>query len=326
MKIIALEEGFLTESAVALMGGGSTDFRTMYDMRSSASIICADPVAAYLDIGEGRIAVMDEAGIDRFVLSLSCPQIPDRRLALKIFREANDRAAEATEQYPDRFSAFASLPCTDPKAAVQEFNRGVTDLGFVGGFVCGTINGEFLDNRKYWPILACAEEHGLPVYVHPLFPLDSVNTTYLAGHEELQGPAWGFTFDAGSHFLRMMTSGVFDEFPDLRIILGHLGETIPFMMDRIDLHLGLFMEEKGFCKTPAGYLRDNLVVTTSGNFSIPSIMCTAGTLGTDNILFSVDWPDERPQEAVDALSHLPLSLADREKIAYRNAERLLKLG
>jgi len=325
MKIIALEEGYLIESALNLMTTKNQSFQESYDMRASASIIGADPIKAYLDIGEGRIGAMDEAGIDMNVLSLSCPQIPDLDLAIKITTEANNKAAEAVKKYPTRFAAFAALPCTDPRAAVKEFDRAVNKLDFVGGFVCGSINGEFFDQKKYWPILEFAEAHNVPIYLHPFFPLSSVAGTYLKDHEELLGPVWGFMIDASCHFMRMLGGGVFDAFPKLKVILGHLGESIPYNMDRLNNHLLLFTKEKKFRKTPTDYIRDNLVVTTSGNFSVPSLLCAAGTIGVDNILFSVDWPDELNTVAVDFLKHLPLGEPDIEKIAHRNAERVLRL-
>ena len=325
MKIIALEEGYLTEDVLKLIAPKGRSLEELYDMRASASIIGADPIKAYLDIGEGRIAEMDKAGVTMNVLSLSCPQLPDPDLAVKVMTEANNKASEAVKKYPERFAAFAALPCTDPKAAVKEFDRAINKLGFVGGFVCGTINGEFFDRKKYWPILEFAEAHNAPIYLHPFFPLPSVADTYLKDHEELMGPVWGFMIDASCHFMRMLSSGVFDAFPKLKIILGHLGESIPYNMDRLNNHLSLFAKEKKFKKTPTDYIRDNLVVTTSGNFSVPSLLCAAGTIGVDNILFSVDWPDELNTVAVDFLKHLPLGEPEIEKIAYKNAVRVLGL-
>lgn len=325
MKIIALEEGFLTDNALKLMTQANQSFQDIYDMRASAVTIGEDPIKAYLDIGEGRIKAMDEGGVDMNVLSLSCPQLPDIDLAIQITTEANNKAADAVKKYPARFASFAALPCTDPKAAVAEFDRAVNKLGLVGGFICGSINGEFLDNKKYWPILEFAEAHNVPIYLHPFFPISSVTNTYFKDHEELTGPVWGFMFDASTHFLRMLAGGVFDAFPKLKIILGHLGESIPYNLDRINKHLMLYAKEKKFKKTPADYMRDNLVVTTSGNFSPQSVLCAATTIGIDNILFSIDWPDESNKVAVDFLKHLPLSDPDIEKIAYKNAERVLKI-
>ncbi len=323
MKIIALEEGFLTRSSLKLFA--ETAGLDPYTMKTSADLVQTDVVEAYLDLGSGRLAAMDEAGIDVQVLSFSAPQVADAGMAIELFAEANNEAAKAAANHPGRFAAFAALPATDPKAAVAELERSLAMPGFVGAFIAGSINGGFLDDRKYWPILECAQALGAPVYLHPYFPLPAMMQTYFKGREELCAPVWGFMVDAGCHFLRLLTAGVFDEFPGLKIILGHLGESIPYNLDRINTRLSAFAREN--LKRSAGeYIRDNLVITTSGNFSPQSVLCAIGTIGVDNVLFSADWPNESNKMAVDFLKHLPVSQPDLEKIAYKNAERLLRLG
>lgn len=324
MKIIALEESFDTKSSLALRGQRPRGAKYVFE--TSAEITGQDVHKAGLDIGPGRIAAMDEAGVDMHVLSFSCAQIPDPQLSIRIMNEANDEAAKAVEKYPSRFKAFAALPLADPKAAVQEFKRALEKLGFVGGFVCGAINGEFLDNEKYWPVLECAEAHKAPIYVHPYFPLPSVVESYFKGREELCGPEWGFMIDASCHFMRMLTAGIFDRFPKLTIILGHLGESIPYNLDRINNRLRAYARAAKLKKSPADYIRQNMVVTTSGNFSAPSLLCALSTIGIDNILFSVDWPHESHKVAMDFLKHLPVDKPDLEKIAYKNAVRVLNLN
>jgi predicted TIM-barrel fold metal-dependent hydrolase len=323
MKIIALEEGFLTQSVLKLIADSSSS--DAYTMKTSAAFVGTDVIEAYLDLGEGRIAAMDEAGIDMQVLSFSAPQIADTEAAARVMAEANDEAAKAVKQYPSRFAAFAALAATDPKAAVAEFERALTKLGFVGGFICGSINGEFLDDKKYWPILECAEAHHAPIYLHPYYPLPALMQTYFKGREELSAPVWGFMVDASCHFLRLLTAGVFDQFPELKIILGHLGESIPYNLDRINSRLSAFAQDK-LQRSPSDYIRDNLVITTSGNFSPQSVLCAIGTIGVDNILFSADWPNESNRTAVDFLRHLPIGKTDLEKIAHENAERVLGLN
>lgn len=323
MKIIALEEGFITPSLLKL--GHDDNPGRKYTMRTSAEIIGGDVDRALLDLGQGRIAAMDEAGIDVQVLSCNGGQIPDAQTSIRMAREANDAAFQAVKKHPARFRAFAALPLADPKAAVEEFDRALTKLRFVGGFVAGSINGEFLDNKKYWPVLECAQAHNAPIYVHPFFPLSSMMQTYFKGREELSGPEWGFMVDASCHFLRLLTAGVFDVFPKLTIILGHLGESIPYNLDRLNSRLRAYAKEKKLKKSPADYIRENLVVTTSGNFSAPSLLCAISTIGVDNVLFSADWPNESNKEAVDFLKHLPVSKPDLEKIAGKNAARVLHL-
>lgn len=323
MKIIALEEGFYTQSSLKLVTNDNPGVK--FTMQTSAELIGEDVNKAYLDLGEGRIASMDEAGIDMQVLSFSGGQILDAKTSIRIMSEANDEAAKAVTKYPSRFAAFTALPLADPKAAVKELERGLTKLGFVGGFVAGSINGEFLDDQKFWPVLECAQAHNAPIYVHPLFPLPSMMQTYFKGREELSGPEWGFMVDASCHFLRLLTAGVFDVFPKLKIILGHLGESIPYNLDRINNRLTAFAKAKKLKKSPEDYIRDNMVVTTSGNFSAPSVLCAISTIGIDNILFSADWPNESNKVAVDFLKHIPVDKPDLEKIAYKNAVRILGL-
>ena len=323
MKIIALEEGYLIQNAMEIFFA-SSDKNDKYTFKTSENIIGGNVLDAYLDMGEGRIAAMDDSGIDMQVLSYSGSQIIDPETALRIMMEADDAATEAINEYPDRFAAFTALQMVDPEAAVREFERTLNIPGFVGGFICGTIGGEFLDDRKYWPIFECAQAHNAPIYLHPFNPLSAFTNSYLKGHAELMAPVWGFMVDAGTHFMRLLTSGVFDAFPNLKIILGHLGESIPYNLDRINNRLSVFAKEN-LKRSAADYIRDNLVVTTSGNFQFQSLLCAVNTLGVDNVLFSADWPNESNKEAVDFLMHLPVGSNDIEKIAFKNAERVLGL-
>lgn len=323
MRIIALEEEFVTEELMKGMLSGMTAFR--YTLETSTEIIGENLGEAFVDLGEKHVASMDEAGIDVQVLSFCAPQLKDPGRSVEMMKEGNDRAAEAMQRHPTRFSAFASLPLADPKAAVAEFERAIARLGFVGGFVAGTINGEFLDNEKFRPVLECAEAHDAPIYLHPFFPLPGLMESYFKGREELGGPEWGFMIDASCHFMRLVTSGTFDRFPRLRIILGHLGESIPYNLHRIGNRLSAFAKAKPLKKPVEDYFRENLAVTTSGNFSVPSLMCAINTIGVDNVMFSVDWPNESNKVAVDFLKHLPVGMPDLEKIAHGNAERILKL-
>jgi len=323
VKIISLEEEFLTKRS---LGRVAEELQShQFTMETSKELIQSDVGEELLDLGDRRIAAMDEAGIDMQVLSFIGPQVEDPSESLEMMREGNEKAAEAIQRYPSRFSAFASLPLADPKAAVAEFERALSTHGFVGGFVCGSINGEFLDDMKYWPVLELAESRNVPIYLHPEFPLSQMQQAYFKGREELSGPEWGFMVDASCHFMRLLTAGVFDRFPKLTIILGHLGESIPYNLDRINNRLRAYARDKGLKRSPAEYMRENMVVTTSGNFSYPSFLCALGTLGIDRVLFSVDWPFESNKVAVDFLKHLPVNQPDMEKVAYKNAARVLNL-
>lgn len=323
MRIIALEEEFVTESVMSKILGRTSDFK--YTLQTSSDIIGEDVGKAFIDLGEKHVKAMDDAGIDLQVLSFCAPQLKDPGQSIELMTEGNNKAAEAIKKYPKRFSAFASMPLADPKAAVKELDRALNKLGFVGGFLAGSINGEFLDEQKYWPVLECAQSHDAPIYLHPYFPLPGLMSSYFKGREELGGPEWGFMIDASCHFMRLVTSGVFDRFPKLRIILGHLGESIPYNLHRINNRLSAYAKAKALKKPVEEYFRENMAVTTSGNFSVPSLMCAINTIGIDNIMFSVDWPNESNQAAVDFLKHLPVGGPDLEKIAHKNAERILRL-
>ena len=322
MRIIALEEEFITNKVMQEIGGSS---QFHYTLETSSEIIGQSLESAFVDLGANRIAAMDEAGIDLQVLSFAAPQVSDPVRSVEMMTEANNSAFEAVKSYPTRFSAFASLPLASPDAASDELERCLNSLGFAGAFIAGSINGEFLDHPKFRPVLECAQANECPIYLHPYFPLPGLMESYFKGREELGGPEWGFMIDASCHFLRLVTSGTFDRFPDLKIILGHLGESIPYNLDRIVNRLRAYAEGKRLKKPVGDYFRENLVVTTSGNFSVPSLMCAINTIGIDNVMFSVDWPNESNKAGVDFLNHIPISKTDLEKIAHRNAERILKI-
>ena len=321
MKIIALEEEFIPDSFKDMTTKVFQENKYTYE--ASNQIIEKDVIDAMLDLGDEHLAAMDEAGIDLQILSALIPQITTDNEALKsVIEEGNNKAAEAIKKNPTRYSAFAGLPFVDPKAALTEFEKCIKS-GFVGAILYGSINGDFFDNKKYWPILEFAEANNKPIYLHPCYPVPGM-INYFKGREELSGPEWGFMIDASSHFMRMLTGGVFDQFPKLKVILGHLGESIPYNMERINNRLSAYTKEK-LKKSAAEYIRQNLFITTSGNFSTPSLLCAMGTIGVDNILFSVDWPNESNKKAVEFLKHLPVSEPDLEKIAYKNAIRIFNL-
>jgi predicted TIM-barrel fold metal-dependent hydrolase len=240
-------------------------------------------------------------------------------------RDANDRIHEAMKAHPTRFAGFASLATADPAEAVKELERCVGKLGFKGTMINGHTQGSYLDDKKYWGILEAAQALDVPVYIHPREPHPAVLKAYFEGFPELQTAAWGFAMETCTHFMRMIFAGVFDAFPRLKIILGHLGEGIPFWLDRFEDHTRFAMVERGLKKTPRQYMTENLVITCSGNFSVPSLLCSVMTLGIDNVMFSVDWPYESNRIGVDFLNRLPFAEADKAKIAHGNAERILKL-
>ena len=324
MRVIALEEHFATP--LFSENRPQTRMRNP-SMLARAAALGHDVYAELQDLGAARLKAMDATGVSFQVLSLTQPgtQGFGANLAVPMAREANDRAAEAVKAHPARFAAFATLPTADPAASVKELERTVKTLGFKGAMINSHTQGEYLDDKKYWPILECAAALGVPIYLHPREPHPAVMEAYFKGYEDLSTAAWGFAMETCTHFLRLVMAGVFDAYPKLTFILGHLGEGLPFWVDRFEDHTRHYMKGRGLRKTPRQYLTENLVVTCSGNFSTPAFLCTVMALGIDNVLFSVDWPYESNRLAVDFLNGLPLAASDKEKIAHGNAERVLKL-
>jgi 2,3-dihydroxybenzoate decarboxylase len=324
MRTIAIEEHFTTPMYRANVA--ANEFRNFY-LGSRSEQLGHDIVAQLADLGAERISRMDAAGVDVQVLSFGSPGpqafAPD--LAVPMARDANDRAFEAVQAHPQRFAAFAALPTSAPQAAADELERCVTRLGFKGAMIHGHARGEFLDDRKFWAIFERAQALEVPIYLHPTLPHPDVHRAYFGGYEELARAGWGFMIDTSCHFLRLVFSGVFDAYPKLQIILGHLGEGLPFAMHRLHDHTYRAAARRGLKKTPLEYLRDHLLVTTSGNWHEPAFLCTLLALGAERILFAVDWPYEPNRTGVEFLKRLALSDADRGRIAHGNAERVLRM-
>ena len=321
MKIIALEEHFIMPSEERNLPSGA------HRGNDREKLLGFDVVGALLDLGDARLAAMDAAGIDLQVLSHNQPgcQALEAGAAIALARDVNDLLFHTVKAHPDRFAAFAALPTADPSAAVKELDRAITRLGFKGAMINGHTHGSFLDDKRFWCILECAQALGVPIYLHPSKPHPAVMKAYFEGYEELALAAWGFGIDTGAHFLRLVFAGVFDAFPNLTFILGHLGEGLPFMLHRINDQTCLAAARRGLKRAPTQYLTENLVVTCSGNFSTPAFLCAVMALGVDNVLFSVDWPYESNSAAVDFLKRQALSPHDLGKVAHINAERVLRL-
>ena len=324
MRTIAIEEHFITPMYREKVA--ANEFRNFY-LSSRGEQIGHDIVEQNADLGAKRLAHMDAAGVDVQVLSFGSPgpQGFGADVAIPMAKDANDRAYEAVKAHPERFAAFAALPTADPEAAARELERCVTQLGFKGAMIHGHTQGSFLDERKYWVIFERAEKLGVPIYLHPTLAHPGAMNSYFKGYEELARAGWGFAVDTSCHFLRIVFAGVFDAYPDLKIILGHLGEGLPFAMHRLNDHTARAAARRGLGKAPIEYLRDNLLVTTSGNWYEPAFVCTLLALGADKILFAVDWPYEANTTGMEFLKKLSISDADREKIAHGNAERILRM-
>ena len=291
--------------------------------------------ARLLDMQDRRLREMDAHGIEIMLPSLNAPAvqaIPDRARAIEIARRANDFLAEEVAKRPDRFQGLAALPMQDPDAAARELERCVRDLGFRGALVNGfsqvddPANATYYDLKQYWPFWAEVEQLGVPFYLHPRNPLPEHAPIY-DGHPWLLGPTWAFAQETAVHALRLMASGLFDAHPGLRIILGHLGEGLPYSIWRVDNRNALVEAPKGYpAKRPLGdYFRENFYLTTSGNFRTQTLIDAMLEVGADRILFSADWPFENIDHAADWFDACTISDADRRKIGRTNAWRLFRL-
>jgi 5-carboxyvanillate decarboxylase len=348
MKIIAIEEHFYTDDYVAYLRSrkkvpkidiveeaGQKFERSWW---SQNNYKMTPPNLPYnfsnLIDKERRINEMDKAGIDMQVLSLSFPGVEefDASEGISMAKAVNDELAETVKRYPERFAGFATIAPQDPEAAADELERAVKKLGLRGVMINGNIQGEYLDEQKYWVILEMAEKLGVPIYIHPKHPSSDMIKPYLA-YPGLALPMWGYGAEAGLHAMRLICSGVFDKYPELKIILGHLGEAIPFWLWRIDCRW-LFEKESdlaaakiynNFQKRPSQYFKDNFYVTTSGMFWQPVLQFVYSVLGADRILFAADYPWESSEEAVHFIESVPINTGDKEKICHSNAEKLLGL-
>ncbi len=280
------------------------------------------------DLGALRLKEMDENGIDIQVLSHANPSLQklDAGTAVPLARRVNDRLHEAVQRHPDRFAAFAALPTADPKAAADELERTVTRLGFKGAMIHGLTNGVFHDDKRFWPIYERAQALDVPLYMHPGIPQPAIIETYykeyIQQYPNILRAAWGFTVETATQAIRMILGGVFEAHPQLKIILGHLGEGLPFYLWRINM---------GLTRDGAGptWFRDTFSehfwITTSGFFSDPALICCMMEMGIDRILFSIDYPFVDNQPGAKWLETLPLSGEDKEKLLNGNVKRLLKM-
>jgi predicted TIM-barrel fold metal-dependent hydrolase len=281
------------------------------------------------DRGPLRIEQMDAAGIDFQILSLFDPGVQDETdvaTAVDLARRANDDLAESVRAHPNRFGGFATLATQDPKAAAAEFERAVTELGLVGGLINGHCQGRYLDDPAYEALFARAEALGAPVYLHPTTPHPAVMDAWFAPYvnEGLHLASWGFAAETGTHVLRLIYSGLFDKFPQLQIIIGHLGEMLPFAAYRVDRYYGLGGDGSGhrLQHLPSDYLRNNFHVTMSGNFCPPAFACTLEVMGADRLMFSVDYPMDDNQAGADFLESYPMDDVTRRQVSSENAKKL----
>jgi 2,3-dihydroxybenzoate decarboxylase len=288
-----------------------------------------------LDLHDRRLREMDAHGIEMMILSLNAPAIqaiPDASTANELARKANDYLAEQVARRPDRFQAFAALPMQEPDLAAAELERAVEDLGMRGGLVNGFTQTSdpqallYYDLPRYRPFWTVVERLDVPFYLHPRNPLPEHARIY-EGHEWLLGPTWAFGQETAVHALRLMGSGLFDEHPNLRIILGHLGEGLPYSMWRVDNRNAWVKSKPRYAaqRKIADYFHENFFLTTSGNFRTQTLIDALLEVGADRILFSTDWPFENIDHAADWFDSTSISENDRQKIGRLNARALFKL-
>lgn len=277
------------------------------------------------DFGEERLSAMDEAGIEIAALSSVAPGVQTERDAATAVRLAglsNDFLAEKIASRPDRYLGFAQVALQDPAAAAAELERCVRELGFRGVMVNGHSNGVYLDDRTMDPFWARAEELGCPVYLHPADP--AVAHPTIGKYEELSRATWGWGVETGTHALRIIFGGVFDRFPKAKLVLGHLGETLPFLLWRFDSRAKIYGVK--LKRQPSDYIRQNVKVTLSGMYSREPLQCTIDAMGAENVMFSADYPFESIADAGRFMDSVPLAEEQRRAIAYGNAAMLLGIG
>jgi 2,3-dihydroxybenzoate decarboxylase len=280
-----------------------------------------------VDFGDVRLAAMDSGGIELSVLSLTTPGVQgekDTATAVRLARQANDFLAREVQKRPQRYGGFAAVPMQDPSAAAEELQRAVKELNFRGALINGQTNGQYLDDARFLPFWERVQELDVPVYLHPANLSDS--PAMFAGRPELLGPVWSWTADTGAHALRLIFAGLFKRFPRLKVIVGHMGEAVPFLLWRIDnryeFQVGrpLAPEER-----PSFFFRRNFVITTAGVCDPHALAATLAVLGADNVMFSVDYPYQDCKQAGDFIESAPLSDAVRATICSGNAKRVLRL-
>jgi len=312
--IIALEEHFMHP--------------TLADYLGPAANAPAGIKTRLYDFTGIRIEEMNAAGIDMQVLSHQSPgsQRLDEDVAVEVCRNVNDALAAVIREAPDRFSGFAMIPTALPHAAADELSRAVEELGLKGAMIHGLSRGRFTDAADFWPIYERAAALDVPIYLHPALPDKSVIERYYAPYDEthpaLVKAAWGFGVETGTQAVRLILSGVFEKYPDLKIILGHLGEAIPFLLPRIDEALS--RPENG-SSSFADIFRNNFHITTSGFFSDAALQCCLEAMGPGRILFAVDWPYVSNSDGVDWLRNSKVDPEVKTAIFSGNAKRLLRL-
>ena len=319
MRTITIEEHFLANG-----------FREIMHKNNLAGGLSPQIQATLSDLDSTRLKDMEANGIDLQVISHNTFNIASlsTQQNVELTRSANDQLAEAVAAHPDHYAGFAILPMNDPTAAVAELDRAIHSLGFKGVMIHGTTNGLFLDHPSFFPLLERVAALNVPLYLHPAEPPPVVRDAYYTGFDPavnffLSTSSWGWHSETAIHSLRLMLSGVFDRLPTLQVIIGHMGEMIPFMLDRINNTIA--PAAKNLQRRLPEYFLQNFYITTSGFFTDPPLLLALQVMGADRIIFSVDYPYSTNKQGRIFLDNASISPADKEKISHLNAERLLRL-
>jgi 2,3-dihydroxybenzoate decarboxylase len=317
LKKIALEEHFITESLARYAAGNrpTKDAETFAELRRRLA-----------DFDSLRLEAMDQAGIEFAVLSATVPGVqaePDSAAAVNLARRANDDLAIQIRKRPARYGGFAALPMQAPAAAADELERAIRQLGFLGAMINGNTFGHYLDEERFAPFWERVDELKAPIYLHPTDPAD--HPAMFAGRPELNGSTWAWTVEAATHALRLVFGGIFRRFRGVSIILGHMGETLPYILWRLDNRArradpALLPEDM-----PSAIIKRNFWITTTGVCDRAALLMAIENLGEDRVMFSVDYPYESCEIAADFLEKAPVSMQVRTKIAHGNAARLLRI-
>lgn len=348
LRKIATEEAFtIPEIAEAIrkvvrQGGPNLDLlllKQLYDMPilpaqaqsginevSNRDRAARDMLPKLLDFDKERLNTMDANGVDMHILSLVMPgvQMFERVQAVELAQLANNRLSEVVQRYPNRFAGLASFPPQDPNAAAKEMERAITALKLNGFIVNSHTGNAYLDDPQFLPILEAAEALGMPLYIHPRAPSDGMAAPFQ--DYRLEGAVWGYGIETGTHILRLVFGGVFDRFPKLQVVIGHMGEALPFWLGRLD-----FMGAPGARAgrknklMPSEYFKRNITITTSGVEDPLALRYCIDKLGADRIMWAIDYPFQPTTSAVAFIESASISEAEREKIAYGNAERIFRI-
>jgi predicted TIM-barrel fold metal-dependent hydrolase len=332
MRLIATEEAFAPPEYIAAY----LDLATTLDTPASrylANYYGTPQFARELTDLDYRLDEMDRLGVDMHLLSITGPGVQafDAALGCELARIANDTLAAAIARHPTRYAGLAAVAPQEPAIAAREIERAMTELRLNGVIINSHTHGEYLDDRKFWPILEAAVACKAPLYLHPTIPSDAMIAPF--SQYGMMGALWGFGADASLHVVRMMLGGVFDAFPTLQVVLGHLGEALPFWLDRLDNRYSNIKRRglsplafKPLERLPSEYFATNFHVTTSGMMTAPPLDFCLRTLGEDRVMFAIDYPFEQSVEAVDFIRGAALSDEARRKITHANAETLFRIA